>query len=111
MFKVSIHQFLKTILFSKLSEGQRVPLEKQTPKLTEQMIRQCQVLPAKLPEGIEEQRIKAMIESGNPFFRSHNIRVNQELCRAEAQLLHPPAIAYAQNRVEPDQQGGALIYP
>ncbi|KAL3102238.1 hypothetical protein niasHS_003647 [Heterodera schachtii] len=88
-------------------DGQRVPLDKQTPKLTEQMIRKCQVLPIDLPRGIEAQRDKGMIQNNNPFFRAHEVRVEPNMMQAEAQHLYPPALGFsAQNeQIEPNNRG------
>jgi len=84
-----------------------VPIDKQTPKLTEQMIRQCQVLPIQLGPQIDQQRDKAMVQSGNPFFKQHGLRVDPNQMRTEAQVLFPPAIQYnpPNDRVEPDRTG------
>jgi hypothetical protein len=94
------------------SQGQRVPMDKQTPRLTEQMIRQCQVLPADLggDQGqIAAQKEAAHLQSSNPFFRAHNVRVDSgTLMRAKANALYPPAIQFVprEDVVEPDRQGG-----
>ena len=89
------------------SEGQRVPLEKQTPKLTEQMIRECQVKPVNMAGQIHEQKDAADIRDANPFFQAHNLHVEQNLMRAKAQVLYPPAIRYDKgDTVEPDNRGG-----
>ncbi|KAL3114903.1 hypothetical protein niasHT_011339 [Heterodera trifolii] len=88
-------------------DGQRVPLDKQTPKLAEQMIKKCQVLPVDLPRGIETQRDKGMIQNANPFFRAHEIRVETNMMQAEAQLLYPPAICFSapNEKIEPNNRG------
>uniref|UniRef100_A0A914I7V1 Piwi domain-containing protein n=1 Tax=Globodera rostochiensis TaxID=31243 RepID=A0A914I7V1_GLORO len=88
-------------------DGQRVTLDKQTPKLTEQMIRKCQVLPFELPRGIEAQRDMGMIQNANPFFRAHEIRVETNMMQAEAQHLYPPALAFAapNEQLEPNARG------
>ncbi|KAH7725369.1 NRDE-3 protein [Aphelenchoides avenae] len=70
-------------------DGQRVSILKQTPTLVEQMIRQCQALPCDFQNRNEEQRSKAFIAAGNPYFKAFG--------RAPAQLLHPPTIVYANN--------------
>jgi hypothetical protein len=94
----------------KIVEGQRVPIDKQTPNMTEQMIRQCQVLPANLPEEIHRQQVHAMAQSANPFFRAHGVRIESDLIRADAQLLHLPAIEYGNNdKVEPEPNRGCEL--
>lgn len=55
-------------------DGQRVPLPKQSGALTEQMIRQCQALPKVFKELNEQQRAKAFISGGNPYFKAHGVR-------------------------------------
>jgi hypothetical protein len=88
------------------SDGQRLPLEKQTSALIEQMIRECQVLPCELAGQIEEQRAAAFVQNVNPYFKAANVRVNPALIKANAELLYPPAIEYARgDRVEPDKKG------
>uniref|UniRef100_A0A183C8T7 Piwi domain-containing protein n=1 Tax=Globodera pallida TaxID=36090 RepID=A0A183C8T7_GLOPA len=86
---------------------QRVPLEKQTPKLTEQMIRKCQVLPIDLPRGIKTQRDMGMIQSDNPFFHAHKVHVETNMMQAEAQHLYPPALAFSapNEQIEPNARG------
>jgi hypothetical protein len=91
-------------------QGQRVPIDKQTPNLTEQMIRQCQVLPVNLPEQIHKQKVAAMIQNENPFFRSNGVKIESELICTDAQLLHLPAIQYTNNdTVEPDSNRGCEL--
>lgn len=48
------------------------------------------------------------IQNANPFFKSHRIRVDTEMIRADAQQLFPPALVYnpPADRVEPDNRGG-----
>ncbi|KAL3088023.1 hypothetical protein niasHS_009309 [Heterodera schachtii] len=94
----------------KIIGGQRVPLDKQTPKLTEQMIKKCQVLPIDVPRGIDIQRDKAMIQNANPFFHAHSVRVETKMMQAEAQQLFPPALAFAASneqieKIEPTNRG------
>ena len=94
----------------KIVQGQRVSIDKQTPNMTEQMIRQCQVLPCNLPEQINKQQVAAMAQNANPFFRSNGVKIEPELVRAEAQLLHLPAIEYTNNdKVEPDPNRGCEL--
>jgi hypothetical protein len=94
----------------KIVEGQRVPIDKQTPNLTEQMIRQCQVLPVNLPEQIHKQKVAAKAQNENRFFRANGIKIESELIRSNAQLLHLPAIQYTNNdTVEPDQNRGCEL--
>ncbi|KAH7702925.1 NRDE-3 protein, partial [Aphelenchoides avenae] len=84
-------------------DGQRVSIQKQTPALTEQMIRQCQALPRDFKKLNEEQRSKAFVAGGNPYFKAHGIRPDTEMQKAQAQLLFPPALVYANNdREEPN---------
>jgi hypothetical protein len=91
----------------KIVEGQRVSIDKQTPNMTEQMIRQCQVLPFNLPEQINRQQVAAMAQNANPFFRSHGVKIEAELIRSDAQLLHLPALEYSNNdKVEPEPNRG-----
>jgi hypothetical protein len=91
----------------KIVQGQRVPIDKQTPTMTEQMLRQCQVLPADLPEHINKHQVAMMAQNANPFFRAHGIRIESELIRTDAQRLHLPAIEYGNNdKVEPEPNGG-----
>jgi hypothetical protein len=91
----------------KIVEGQRVPIEKQTPKLVENMIRQCQVLPANLPDQIKKQQVQAMAQNANPFFQRQGVKIETELIRSKAQQLHLPAIEYAnQDKVEPEPNRG-----
>uniref|UniRef100_A0A915NCN5 Uncharacterized protein n=1 Tax=Meloidogyne javanica TaxID=6303 RepID=A0A915NCN5_MELJA len=89
----------------KIVQGQRVPIDKQTPKLTEQMIRQCQVLPAAMQEQITIQRDQGMLQNMNSYFTAHNVRIDPHLCKTEASMLYPPAIQYNPDRVEPSQNG------
>uniref|UniRef100_A0A914H5X1 Piwi domain-containing protein n=1 Tax=Globodera rostochiensis TaxID=31243 RepID=A0A914H5X1_GLORO len=88
-------------------DGQRVTLDKQTPKLTDQMIRKCQVLPIDLPRGIEKQRDIGMIQNANPFFHAHGVRVETNMMQAEAQHLYPPALAFSapNEQIEPNSRG------
>uniref|UniRef100_A0A914CJI1 Uncharacterized protein n=1 Tax=Acrobeloides nanus TaxID=290746 RepID=A0A914CJI1_9BILA len=78
-----------------LEEGQRVPLSKMTPKLTEQMIRNCQARPSQFPRDLEQQRANAMIQSGAPNFRAFDIRIDTEIRKANAEIMFPPAIGYS----------------
>ncbi|KAH7662487.1 piwi domain-containing protein, partial [Aphelenchoides avenae] len=54
-------------------DGQRVSIQKQTPALVEQMIRQCQALPRDFQNRNEEQRSKAFIAAGNPYFKAFGV--------------------------------------
>lgn len=54
-------------------DGQRVSIQKQTPALVEQMIRQCQALPRDFQQRNEEQRSKAFIAAGNPYFKAFGV--------------------------------------
>lgn len=85
-----------------------MPIDKQTPKLTEQMIKQCQVMPFALAEQITIQRDSAMLQNMNPYFTAHNVRIDPNLSKTEASMLFPPAIQYnpSNDRVEPNQSGG-----
>jgi hypothetical protein len=90
----------------KIVEGQRVPIDKQTPNMTEQMIRQGEVLPCNLPEQINKQRVAAIAQN-NPYFRAYGVRIEPELVRSDAQLLHLPALEYTNNdKVEPEPNRG-----
>ncbi|KAL7076620.1 hypothetical protein ACQ4LE_004120 [Meloidogyne hapla] len=90
----------------KIWQGQRVPIEKQTPQLTEQMIRNCQIIPSQLPKEIEEQRRGAEISSTDNYFRAHNIKFDSRMVVQQANVLFPPAIQYnKRDVVEPDQRG------
>lgn len=96
-------------IISYFRQGQRIPIEKQTPNLTEQMIRNCQILPENVEAQINEQRDKAMVQSGNPYFRSFGVRMQEtNLIKTDAAMLFPPAIQYepARDIVEPDARGG-----
>jgi hypothetical protein len=72
------------------------------------MIRECQVLPINLPDKIKEGRDAAAVINTNPFLQAHRVEVREELMRARAKMLFPPAIQYnpRQECVEPNQQGG-----
>uniref|UniRef100_A0A915E2V3 Uncharacterized protein n=1 Tax=Ditylenchus dipsaci TaxID=166011 RepID=A0A915E2V3_9BILA len=86
--------------------GQRVSINQQTPQLTEQMIRNCQALPRDFVANNKKQQENAFLTNGNPYFRSHGVRVETELTTADAEVLFPPAIVYDRNqREEPDQRG------
>ncbi|KAL7080707.1 hypothetical protein ACQ4LE_000492 [Meloidogyne hapla] len=89
----------------KIVQGQRVPIDKQTPKLTEQMIKQCQVMPFAMQEQITIQRDAGMLQNMNPYFQAHNVRIDPNLSKTEASMLFPPAIQYNPDRVEPTQSG------
>lgn len=51
-----------------------------------------------------------VVSNNNPYFRTHNVRVEaDELLRAEANVLYPPAITYSQDgRDRDDVQNGVL---
>ncbi|KAH7722413.1 NRDE-3 protein [Aphelenchoides avenae] len=74
-------------------DGQRVPLEKQTPSLMEQMILQCQSMPRDFKNLMEDQREKASITSRNPYFRAFGVCPGKEAnarCRTSAlSASHP----------------------
>jgi hypothetical protein len=88
----------------KILEGQLVPVEKQSLNYMGHMILQCQVQPANLRQEILKQHVNSMAPASNQYFRAHGIRVDSELLRADAQLLHLPAIQYANDRVEPTSE-------
>lgn len=106
MDKISQKFIIIKVLIFIFRQGQRVPIDKQTPKLTEQMIRQCQVLPAAMQEQITIQRDQGMLQNMNSYFTAHNVRIDPHLCKTEASMLFPPAIQYNPDRVEPSQNGG-----
>ncbi|KAH7689685.1 NRDE-3 protein, partial [Aphelenchoides avenae] len=91
-----------------IEDGQRVPLQKQSGALTEQMIRQCQALPKSFRDLNEQQRDKASITSGNPYFKAHGVRPESQMLRAQAEVLFPPALVYGRDREEP--QGANLMW-
>ncbi|KAH7727256.1 piwi domain-containing protein [Aphelenchoides avenae] len=91
-------------------DGQRVPLQKQSGSLTEQMIRQCQALPKAFKELNEQQRSKAFISSGNPYFKAHGVRPESDMLRAQADILFPPALVYDNGRDREEPQGANLMW-
>jgi hypothetical protein len=96
----------------KILGGQPVPIEKQPLNLMEQMIQLCQVLPANLRQEIHKQHIYSMTQSCSIYFLAHGrgIDVDSALLRADAQLLHLPAIQYANDRVEPTQDNTCELF-
>ncbi|KAI1727543.1 piwi domain-containing protein [Ditylenchus destructor] len=104
--KSGIKESYYPIELVKIVAGQRVNFDQQTPVLVEQMIRNCQALPAQFKLLNEKQKNNAFITSGNPFFRAHNVRVDSDILMASGQVLHPPAITYEGNdRDQADPSG------
>ncbi|KAH7725804.1 piwi domain-containing protein [Aphelenchoides avenae] len=91
-------------------DGQRVSIQKQTPALTEQMIRQCQALPKVFKELNEKQRAQAFIASGNPYFKAHGVRASTEMLCAQAEILFPPALLYDGGKDREEPRGAELIW-
>ncbi|KAI1700875.1 piwi domain-containing protein [Ditylenchus destructor] len=69
----------------KIVAGQRVSFDQQTTVLVDQMIRNCQTLPSQFKPLNEKQKNNAFISSGNPFFRTHNVRVDSDIIEASGQ--------------------------
>lgn len=84
----------------RIYDGQRIPRQKMTPSLTEQMIRNCQMLPSKYVQEMENQRRNAFLTSGAPQFRAFGIRVDSDIRKVGGDVLFPPAIQYGGERVE-----------
>ncbi|KAI1719931.1 piwi domain-containing protein [Ditylenchus destructor] len=106
--KSGIKESYYPIELVKIVAGQRVNFDQQTPVLVEQMIRNCQALPAQFTVLNQKQKNNAFIASANPFFKAHNVRVDSDIITASGQVLHPPAIIYEANgrdREQADQSG------
>jgi hypothetical protein len=70
------------------------------------MIRQCQLLPVNLPDQIKEERKAANVINTNPYLQAQKVQINEELMKAKAEVLFPPAIQYnGRDCVEPDPRG------
>lgn len=77
-----------------IERGQRVTTEKQTPQISESMIKECQLPPIQMKKHIDEQMVAAMLCNDNPFLKEWGIKISSRPMRAVARRFHPPAISY-----------------
>ncbi|VDL85775.1 unnamed protein product [Nippostrongylus brasiliensis] len=89
-----------------IERGQRVTTEKQTPQMSETMIRECQLPPLQMKNHIENQIVTAVLTNENPFLKAWGIRISTRPIQAAARRFYPPAINYAGNmKVQPAHHG------
>ncbi|XGW19627.1 hypothetical protein V3C99_003458 [Haemonchus contortus] len=89
-----------------IERGQRVTTEKQTPQMSESMIRECQLPPVQMRKHVEEQISAAGLNNDNPYFVEWGVKISTRPMRAVARRFHPPAINYGGSmKVQPNHLG------
>ncbi|VDO50564.1 unnamed protein product [Haemonchus placei] len=89
-----------------IERGQRVTTEKQTPQMSESMIRECQLPPVQMRKHVEEQISAAGLNNDNPYFVEWGVKISTRPMRAVARRFHPPAITYGGSmKVQPNHLG------
>lgn len=58
------------------------------------MIRNCQSRPKQFKENTNNQKNDGFLSNSNPYIKAFKVNISNELDKAEASILHPPAIKY-----------------
>ncbi|KAI6232871.1 hypothetical protein M3Y99_00973700 [Aphelenchoides fujianensis] len=91
-------------------DGQRVPLQKMDGKFQEEMIKEARMDPPKMQQTTERLTKAAFLTAANPYARRFGLGMETKPMETTADLLHPPAIQFAQGVAEEPGQDGRLAW-
>ncbi|KAK6727815.1 hypothetical protein RB195_005470 [Necator americanus] len=89
-----------------IERGQRVTTEKQTPQISETMIKECQLPPLAMKKHVDEILDGACLENNSQYIHEWGIKISSRPMRALAKRFFPPAISYGGSmNVQPNHHG------
>ncbi|KAI6219554.1 hypothetical protein M3Y99_01653200 [Aphelenchoides fujianensis] len=91
-------------------DGQRVPLQKMDCKFQEAMIKEARMDAPAMQETTKRFANAAFLTAANPYARRFGLGMESKPIETTADLLHPPAIQFAQGVVEEPGQDGRLAW-
>ncbi|KAI6229861.1 hypothetical protein M3Y99_01121600 [Aphelenchoides fujianensis] len=94
----------------KVMDGQRLPLQKMDGKFQEEMIKVARMDPPTMKQTTARLATAAFLTAANPHARRFGLGLESAAIRTNAELLHPPAIQFAQGVAEEPGQDGRLAW-
>ncbi|KAI6232925.1 hypothetical protein M3Y99_00979800 [Aphelenchoides fujianensis] len=91
-------------------DGQRVPLQKMDGKFQEEMIKEARMDAPTMQQTTERLTKAAFLTAANPHARRFGLSMQTKPIETTADLLHPPAIQFAQGVAEEPGQDGRLAW-
>ncbi|KAI6229902.1 hypothetical protein M3Y99_01126000 [Aphelenchoides fujianensis] len=94
----------------KVMDGQRLPLQKMDGKFQEEMIKVARMDPPTMKQTTARLATAAFLTAANPHVRRFGLGLESAAIRTNAELLHPPAIQFAQGVAEEPGHDGRLAW-
>ncbi|KAI6228653.1 hypothetical protein M3Y99_01205900 [Aphelenchoides fujianensis] len=94
----------------KVMDGQRLPLQKMDGKFQEEMIKVARMDPPTMKQTTARLATAAFLTAANPHARRFGLGLESAAIRTNAELLHPPAIQFAQGVAEEPGHDGRLAW-